>query len=208
MDLGDGRDLSKKLCNYLHIYKLHSLIIRKSIRNSAETLDFTSNPRFEEDCLYPKEISEFKEAMMAFRKQSKDLMIKLLRSLGEYLELADKDFFLHQHRALEDNYEKSKCSVRSVFYPKELHNRKSSVQLRLPEHQDFGTINLIRQSAEGGGLQAKLRNGKWVDVPFIENSFVLLAARCLEMYSGGNIPAVVNEKNLSLNFYVSNIKML
>ncbi|XP_037037485.1 1-aminocyclopropane-1-carboxylate oxidase-like [Bradysia coprophila] len=156
----------------------------------AETLDFTSNPRFEEDSLYPTEISEFKEAMMAFRKQSKDLMIKLLRSLGEYLELADKDFLIHQHRAFEENYEMSKCSVRSVYYPKALHDRKTSVQLRLPEHQDFGTINMIRQSAEGGGLQAKLYNRKWVDVPHIEDSFVLLAARCLEMYSGGNIPAV------------------
>lgn len=129
---------------------------------------------------------------MAFRAQSKDFMIKLLRSLGEYLKLDDKDFFLHQHRAFEENYEMSKCSVRSVYYPRELHDRKSSVKLRLPEHQDFGTINMIRQSAEGGGLQAKLHTRKWVDVPYIANSFVLLAARCLEMYSGGNIPAVVN----------------
>lgn len=142
--------------------------------------------------MYPKEISEFKEAVSTFRKHSKDLMIKLLRSLGEYLELTDKDFFIHQHRALEENYEMSKCSVRSVYYPKVPHDRRNSVQLRLPAHQDFGTINMIRQSAEGGGLQAKLCNGKWVDVPHIEDGFVLLAARCLEMYSGGNIPAVVN----------------
>lgn len=142
--------------------------------------------------MYPNEISEFKEAILAFRKQSKDLMTKLLRSLGEYLELTDKDFFIHQHRAFEENYETSKCSVRSVYYPKVPRDCRRSIQLRLPAHQDFGTINLIRQSAEGGGLQAKLYNGKWVDVPHIENAFVLLAARCLEMYSGGNIPAVVS----------------
>lgn len=168
------------------------MLSRKSFRNRGETLDFTCNPRFEDDCMYPKEISEFKEAVLAFRKQSKNLMIKLLRSLGEYLELTDKDFFIHQHRAFEENYEMSKCSVRSVYYPKVPHDRRTSVQLRLPAHQDFGTINLIRQSTEGGGLQAKLHNGKWVDVPAIEDGFVLLAARCLEMYSGGNIPAVVN----------------
>jgi isopenicillin N synthase-like dioxygenase len=110
----------------------------------------------------------------------------------QYLELTDKDFFIHQHRAFEENYETSKCSVRSVYYPKVPRDCRRSIQLRLPAHQDFGTINLIRQSAEGGGLQAKLYNGKWVDVPHIENAFVLLAARCLEMYSGGNIPAVVS----------------
>lgn len=142
--------------------------------------------------MYPVEIAEFKEAVLAFRKQSKDLMTKLLRSLAEYLELTDKDFFIRQHRAFEENYEMSKCSVRSVYYPKVPRDRRGTVQLRLPAHQDFGTINMIRQSAEGGGLQAKLCNGKWVDVPHIENGFVLLSARCLEMYSGGNIPAVVN----------------
>ncbi len=157
-----------------------------------ETFDFTSNPRLEEDSLYPKEISGFKEAVLTFRKQYKNLNVKLLRSLGECLELEDKDFFIQQHRALEENFEKSKCSVRTLYYPKEPRIRENAVKLRLPEHQDFGTLSSINQCQRGGGLQAKLHTGEWVDVPYIPNSFVLFAGRSLEMYSGGNIPAVVN----------------
>lgn len=160
-----------------------------------ETFDFTSNPRFEDDSLYPR-ISGFKDAVIVFRKKTRNLSTKLLRSLGEYLALEDKDFFIHKHRAFEENYEKSKFSVRTLYYPKEpkIRENAAAVKFRFPEHQDFGTLSHIYQNSQcGGGLQAKLGNGEWVDVGYIPNSFVVNGGRCLEMWSGGNIPAVVNE---------------
>ncbi|XP_037047184.1 flavonol synthase/flavanone 3-hydroxylase-like [Bradysia coprophila] len=157
---------------------------------TLETFDFTINPRFEDDALYPKEINGFKDAVFTFRKQTRLLSTKLLRSLGEYLDLADKDFFVHNHRANEENYALSKFSVRTLYYPKEPVLRETAAKLRLPEHQDFGTLSHICQTSKAGGLQAKLSTGEWVDVAYIPNSFVVNAGRSLEMWSGGNIPAV------------------
>lgn len=116
---------------------------------------------------------------------------KLLRCLAESLKLEDKDFFIQQHRAFEENYAKSKCSVRALYYPKEPQIRENAAKYRMVEHQDFGTLSHIHQTSEGGGLQAKLHNGEWVDVEYIPYSFVVFAGRSLEMWSGGNIPAVV-----------------
>lgn len=177
-------------------YKFHSLI--KTNKNSAladnkETFDFTSNPRYEEDSLYPQEVEGFKEALIAFRTKTKSLSNKLLRSIGEYLQLPDKDFFIHKHSALEENYAKSKFSVRSVHYPALAKVPKNATALRLIQHQDLGTFTYLCQNSQGGGLQAKLHDGKWVDVEHIPNSFIVQAARSLEMWSGGNIPAVVSE---------------
>lgn len=168
-----------------------------------ETFDFTSNPRLEDDALYPQ-INGFKDALMAFRQKTKNLSNKLLRSLGEYLELEDKDFFIQKHRAFEENYEKSKFSVRTLYYPKEPHVRENAAKFRLPEHQDYGTLTQLCQNSQGGGLQAKLSNGEWTDIGYIPNSFVINAGRSLEMWSGGHIPAVVNKLgNFSATFFLN-----
>lgn len=202
LHLGDGRVLLlmcsgiQYFTNSILQFSFDLVIPEKRNRKdlyTIETFDFTSNPRFEDDSMYPKEIDGFKDAMLAFRKQTRVLSNKLLRSLGEHLELTDKDFFLRQHRATEENYEKSKFSVRSVYYPKESHIPDNVTKFRMPEHQIFGTFTHLHQSSQGGGLQVKLKNGEWVDVPFIPNSIVVKAGKALEMWTGGNIPAVVKE---------------
>lgn len=176
------------------------LFIFREKNHTVETFDFTSNPRITEDSLYPKEVDGFKEALMLFRKQARSMSTKLLRSLGEYLQLDDKDFFIHKHRALEENFFLSKFSLRTLFYPMEPERSEKSVKLRLPEHQDFGTLSHICQNSQGGGLQAKLHTGEWVDVVYIPNSFIVIAGRSLEMWTGGNIPAVVSKQiKITLN---------
>lgn len=140
---------------------------------------------------------------MSFRKQTRNLSTKILRSVGECLELADKDFFIRNHRAFEDNYALSKFSVRTLYYPKMPEINEKAAKLRLPEHQDFGTLTYLCQNSKGGGLQAKLATGEWVDVAYIPNSFVVNAGRSLEMWSGGNIPAVVKTISQS-KFYSRN----
>lgn len=171
---------------------LTEFIVRfRKNNHTIETFDLTSNPQFADDSLYPKEIDGFKDAVFSFRKQTRNLSNKLLRSIAEYLQFEDKDFLIQKHRALEENFALSKFSVRTLFYPMEPERHENSVKIRLPEHQDFGTLTHIYQNSQGGGLQAKLSNGEWVDVEYVPNSFVVNAGRSLEMWSGGNIPAVV-----------------
>lgn len=125
---------------------------------------------------------------MGFRKLTST---KLLRSLGEYLKLEDKDFFIHKHSALEENYAKSWLIVRTLYYPVQAEIPENAPEYRLAPHEDLGTLAHIYQNSPCGGLQAKLHTGEYVDVEFISNSFVVNAGRSLEMWSGGNIPAVV-----------------
>lgn len=165
--------------------------LNRETRYTVETFDFTSNPCLKDDSLYPREVDGFKEALLIFRKQTRNMSTKLLRSLGEFFELEDKDFFIQKHRAFEENYTKSKFSVRTLYYPKEPQIRENAVKYRLHEHQDFGTLSHLCQNSQGGGLQAQLNTGEWTDVEYIPNSFVVNAGRSLEMWTGGNIPAVV-----------------
>lgn len=164
----------------------------RSKADKVETFVFTSTARLEDDSLYPKEIDNFKEAHLTFRKIFRFLSTKLLRSLGEYLKLEDKDYFIHQHSALEENYAKSRFTVRSSYYPMQAEIPESVTEFRLAPHQDLGTLAHLYQNSPCGGLQAKLHTGEYVDVEYIPNSFVVNGGRSFEMWSGGNIPAVVS----------------
>ena len=46
-------------------------------------------------------------------------------------------------------------------------------QLRAGEHTDFGSITILARDAAKGGLQARNVDGEWVDVPDIEDTFVI-----------------------------------
>jgi isopenicillin N synthase-like dioxygenase len=52
------------------------------------------------------------------------------------------------------------------------------------EHTDMGFLTVLKQD-HSGGLQAKMVNGSWVEVPPRDNSFVLNIGDMLEFYTGG-----------------------
>jgi isopenicillin N synthase-like dioxygenase len=56
------------------------------------------------------------------------------------------------------------------------------------EHVDSGFVTLLQQD-EVPGLQARLADGAWVDVPVIERALVVNFGRLLERWTGGRIRA-------------------
>lgn len=56
------------------------------------------------------------------------------------------------------------------------------------EHVDSGFVTLLQQDATGG-LQARLVDDRWVDVPPVERSLVVNFGKLLERWTGGRIRA-------------------
>ena len=52
------------------------------------------------------------------------------------------------------------------------------------EHTDYGTVTVLLQDGVGG-LQAKTRDGEWVDVPPVPGSLVVNLGDMLEIWTNG-----------------------
>ncbi|MFT5351579.1 MAG: isopenicillin N synthase-like dioxygenase, partial [Gammaproteobacteria bacterium] len=46
-------------------------------------------------------------------------------------------------------------------------------QLRRGAHTDYGSLSILYQTHDSGGLQVQTKDGNWLDVPYIEDSFVI-----------------------------------
>jgi|EP01043_Picozoa_sp_COSAG02_P044870 isopenicillin N synthase-like dioxygenase len=63
-----------------------------------------------------------------------------------------------------------------------------SVDGSLPEHTDHGFLTLLLQDG-GGGLQARNKQGSWVDVPPRPHSLAINTGRLLSLWTGNVFPA-------------------
>ncbi|KAJ7099526.1 2OG-Fe(II) oxygenase [Mycena belliarum] len=55
------------------------------------------------------------------------------------------------------------------------------------EHCDFGLLTILKQAS--AGLQVKSPQGDWVDVPVLENAFVVNVGDMLDQLTGGRLPS-------------------
>ena len=90
--------------------------------------------------------------------------------LASSLELDTKDLQRHFSRQ----------TMGMNYYPTEL-------TFGLSSHSDFGTITLLMQDVEG--LQVK-KGDKWINVPVIPNSFVVLLGDQVEVHSTPNVSSM------------------
>ncbi|GLJ05875.1 hypothetical protein SUGI_0027050 [Cryptomeria japonica] len=64
-------------------------------------------------------------------------------------------------------------------------DRKMSMEEEIPRsHTDIGCFTILYQDKEGG-LQVRSKEGKWVDVRPLPNSFVINVADCMKAWSNG-----------------------
>lgn len=73
--------------------------------------------------------------------------------------------------ALEEAFARHASSIRSLNYP-EVRGRLQAGQVRAGEHTDYSAFTVIRGD-DAPGLQARARDGTWVDMPAIAGSFVV-----------------------------------
>ena len=86
--------------------------------------------------------------------------------------------------------------LRLLHYPPISKNSPSDLYGSAP-HTDFGCLTILAQD-EIGGLQVQTREGKWIDVPKLEGSFVVNVGDMLSRYTNGLLRStphrVINKK--------------
>ena len=73
--------------------------------------------------------------------------------------------------------------LRLLHYPPISKNSPSDLYGSAP-HTDFGCLTVLAQD-EIGGLQVQTKEGKWIDVPKLEGSFVVNVGDMLSRYTNG-----------------------
>lgn len=86
-----------------------------------------------------------------------------------------------------------------IHYPE----NNSNERLGVPEHSDWGFLTLLVTTEEG--LQIKT-NDEWINVPIIENHFIVNIADMLELLSGGSLKSskhrvITKKEKYSMAFF-------
>jgi isopenicillin N synthase-like dioxygenase len=158
--LSAGKDAEKDITQNSNRVKLPDLKEMFSLGPQHPQSGFPSR-------IFPTESVVFAELYTKYYEEVNNLAKHILRSFAIALNLENELFF-------EKFIDHHASAIRSLNYPsitnsKLLHPN----QLRASAHTDYGTITILR--SDGPGLQVTKDKDppNWIDVPFVENSFVI-----------------------------------
>jgi len=115
--------------------------------------------------LWPDAPVDLRPKMLAYWRQMETLMRIIAEALAIALDLPDDTF--------ADVLDRRHTSqLRLLHYPPPAGDVEPG-QLRAGEHSDVGMMTILRNDPVPGGLQVKIREGKWIDAPAAENTFIL-----------------------------------
>ena len=115
--------------------------------------------------LWPEAPADLRPKMLAYWRQMETLMRVIGEALAIAIDLPDdtfEDVLDHRHTS----------QLRLLHYPAPAGDIVPG-QLRAGEHSDVGMMTILRNDPVPGGLQVKIREGKWIDAPALENTFIL-----------------------------------
>ena len=115
--------------------------------------------------LWPQAPADLRPKMLAYWRQMETLMRVIGEALAIAIDLPDdtfEDVLDHRHTS----------QLRLLHYPAPAGDIVPG-QLRAGEHSDVGMMTILRNDPVPGGLQVKIREGKWIDAPALENTFIL-----------------------------------
>jgi isopenicillin N synthase-like dioxygenase len=110
------------------------------------------------------DVAGFREAWTAYYSAMEDLSTDLMRLMALALDL-DEHWF-------DDKVGQHISNLVANHYPAQ-ETPPSPGQLRRGAHTDYGSLTVLYQDDQPGGLQVQLRDGSWADVPHIPGSFVV-----------------------------------
>ena len=111
---------------------------------------------------WPAEPREFKGACLAYYQAMEKLAAAMMRSFAFGLGLAENWF--------EDKIDHHSSALRALNYPALIKKPKER-QLRASAHTDYGSLTILKSG--GPGLQVKNRDGHWVDVPYVDDAYII-----------------------------------
>ena len=125
---------------------------------------FSIGPEHEGPIRWPYQPRTMPPIWLNYYDQCHRLSKHLYRLFALALDLND-DWF-------EEKINEHRSALRSLYYPS-LTSALPENQYRCSVHTDYGAFTILSQDAVSG-LQVQSRaDGRWIDVPFIENSFVI-----------------------------------
>ena len=123
-----------------------------------------------------KELPGFRETMLTYFKAADLLHLDVLRCLAIAMGL-DEEFFTPLCNGNHQN-------LRLLHYPECQRSKISAAgQKRGGVHSDYGSITLLTQWDNQGGLEACRKDGEWVFVPPVEGGIVVNIADCMMRWS-------------------------
>ena len=137
---------------------------------------------------WPKDAAgaEFRDQMMEFFDQCKDLHINIMRAIAVGLDI-DEHWF--------DSYcDAGDNTLRLLHYPEvkaDVFRQKDVEQVRAGAHTDYGSITCLFQDM-AGGLQVRSPTGKFVNATPIEGTVVVNAGDLLARWSNDTIKSTVH----------------
>jgi isopenicillin N synthase-like dioxygenase len=112
------------------------------------------------------------EYMAVMSRLSGDLMRLSALALG-----LPEDFF-------DDKFDRHVSSLTANYYYPQIETPLPG-QVRRGEHTDWGSLTVLYQEDELGGLQVRQADGRWRDVPAVPRSFVVNIGDLMAFWTGG-----------------------
>ncbi len=124
------------------------------------------------------ELAGFRADVMAYNDAMSSLAGKLIGVVSQALAAAPR---------LAESFQLPTSWLRLLYYPpdkRSLNEAASHGIYGSAPHTDFGCLTLLAQD-DIGGLQVQSGDGKWIDVPRLESSFVVNVGDMLHRWSNG-----------------------
>ncbi|MFI1206202.1 isopenicillin N synthase family dioxygenase [Streptomyces sp. NPDC020802] len=126
--------------------------------------------------IWPENPADFRQVWEEYMAAISELAADLMRLFALALGL-DEGFF-------EDKFDRHGSSVAVNYYPPQTEPPLPG-QLRRGPHTDFGSLTILYQEDERGGLQVLRGEDEWRDVAAIPGSFVVNIGDLMALWTGG-----------------------
>lgn len=130
-------------------------------------------------------VDGFKQTMLAFHDQCKELHVEVMRAIAVGMGLAETYF--------DPFVDGGDNTLRLLHYPAVKSDvfRINPGQVRAGAHSDYGSITLLFQDG-AGGLQVQSPSGQFVDATPMENTCVVNAGDLLMRWSNDTIQSTIH----------------
>jgi len=114
--------------------------------------------------LWPHRPAQFRTVVTDYYQAMEALAARLGCMFALALDLPE-DFF-------DDKIDRHVSTMRLNFYPAQSVAPLPG-QIRAGAHSDYGAFTILRTEHAAGGLQVVRRGGSWIDVPHVEDGFIV-----------------------------------
>ncbi|CAN5765706.1 2-oxoglutarate and iron-dependent oxygenase domain-containing protein [soil metagenome] len=126
------------------------------------------------DNLWPTQPESFRPTMESYYRRMNRLANDLMAIFALALDLPEDFFF--------DKLDRNISALRLICYPEQKETPVAG-QLRSGAHTDYGTLTILTSNKAAGGLQARHRDGYWVDVMPEPGSFVINIGDAMQVWT-------------------------